>query len=170
MPCFEREACFSLYFVFDELFFFVSFPTPLCDFVDCTKSFWNTVLRHIVTQSGAFYSLSNNTYEQWRNNYTMEDSQQLICLIASAGISTHENTFLLQSGGVTWGPLGTRSRSHLAHKASDFLVSWLSDSDMLFDIFPRLLFHVHVRSILPHGDTRALKHVVGGKKLLKTRS
>lgn len=82
----------------------------------------------------------------------MEDSQQLIGLIASAGNSTHENTFLLQSCGVTRGPLGTCSRSHLAHKAGDFLFSWPSDSDMRFDISPRLLFHVHVRSILsPRG-------------------
>lgn len=72
MHCFEKEG-FPLYFVFDDHFVVAafSFPSPLCDFVDCMMRFenafalfWNTVLCHIFSKN--VHSISNNISEQLR--------------------------------------------------------------------------------------------------------
>lgn len=148
MHCFEREGWFSLYFVFNEFFdeiFLMQFFLFRHHYVIFLIVWW--VLRmHLflcgtrfmppILKTGPFTVCL--TIGTMGGNY-ITDSHQQGCVIASASIFTHENTFLLQSSGVTRSPLGTRSCSHLAHKGSDFPVSWPSDSDMLFDIFSRLL-------------------------------
>lgn len=100
--------------------------------------------------SSALKTLHSAEYCIWTTEeICWKDSHWLFFLIGPQW--TNENMFLLQSIGVTCSPLDTYSYTYLAPKASDFPVSWLSDSDMLFEISSRLLFHVHERSVLSQG-------------------
>lgn len=79
-------------------------------------------------------------------------SHRQVCLIASTlDLHAWKHVSAPECWGATRSPLGTYSYSHLAHKDSDFPISWLSDSDMPFDISSLLLFNVHERWVLSQG-------------------
>jgi len=96
-----------------------------------------------------------------------KESYELVFLIASAFIRIHGNTFLLQSSGVTWSPLGWYSCTHLAHKASDFPHLMALRFRYALWYFLTALVSCQRRISFISGGTRSLRPVVRGRNTVK---